>query len=148
MILQEGMVHNCPFLTQPREDSTVPGGLPTEVSFCPLSRQRQRDSWLCVGGSEWTLQSEIDSIHKKLSILQEDDEFDETLEVPALPAHTSNGRGRARRPKSYKEADDEDDEVPVIRIGGRVERFVKKRTRHLREISEVSHARVDCSTSS
>ncbi|GAA5840641.1 hypothetical protein JCM3766R1_000497 [Sporobolomyces carnicolor] len=85
---------------------------------------------------KWTLQSEIDSIHKKLSILQEDDEFDETLEVPALPARTPNGRGRACRLKSYKEADDEDDEDPVIRIGGRVERFVKKRARHLREISE------------
>ncbi|GAA5946706.1 hypothetical protein JCM3765_000355 [Sporobolomyces pararoseus] len=95
---------------------------------------------------QWTLRTDLDSIHKKLSILQEDDEYDEELEVPPQIEHSrfSSGRHRRQAPRhssrnknavSYKEEkDDLEDEEIVIRIGGRVEAFIQERKELLDKI--------------
>lgn len=82
--------------------------------------------------------------------MQEDDEYDEDLE---LPPQTSNSHSLAPRPRrqatrtstrnksavSYKEEkEDLEDEEVVIRIGGRVEAFIEERKELLDKIHAVS----------
>ncbi|GAA5869315.1 hypothetical protein JCM16303_000427 [Sporobolomyces ruberrimus] len=98
--------------------------------------------------TRYTLKSEVEFCRKKLATLQEEDEFDESLEFPAqLEPSTSQGRHRRRgrrgarpdgKPKkssiSYKEPDEEELERIVIRTGGRVAAFVEERRGQLEKI--------------
>lgn len=83
-------------------------------------------------------------MHKKLTILQEDDEYDDTLEVPAQAYSFRRGRrrrGSVRNTRiTYREEGEEEEEKVVVRIGGRVERFVKERKEMLETIYAVSRS--------
>ncbi|GAA5982065.1 hypothetical protein JCM5350_000633 [Sporobolomyces pararoseus] len=124
-----------------------------KVHVIKINRELERDqryhpaTLKCViRTNQWTLEADLDSVHKKLSILQEDDEYDEDLE---LPPQTSNSHSLAPRPRrqatrtstrnksavSYKEEkEDLEDEEVVIRIGGRVEAFIEERKELLDKI--------------
>lgn len=82
---------------------------------------------------------------QKLPALQRADEADDTLKLPARSdsdssVHRQSRRGNLRRngkgPVSYCETEDED-QPPVIRLGGRVEKFVAKRKRVVAKVCSV-----------